>query len=54
MVGSFGKVGLFSFQSNKLLDIGEGGAITTNDPDIIVKSAILSGIHETSAPFHDY
>ncbi|MDO5552320.1 MAG: DegT/DnrJ/EryC1/StrS family aminotransferase [Planctomycetia bacterium] len=30
-VGSFGDAGCFSFQTSKVLPIGEGGAITTND-----------------------
>jgi dTDP-4-amino-4,6-dideoxygalactose transaminase len=33
-VGSIGHVGAFSFQSTKNLTSGEGGAVTTNDPQI--------------------
>jgi dTDP-4-amino-4,6-dideoxygalactose transaminase len=33
-VGGFGNVGAFSFQSSKSLSAGEGGALTTNDPEI--------------------
>ena len=32
-VGSFGNAGCFSFQTSKVLPIGEGGAITTDDKD---------------------
>ncbi|MHC4885652.1 MAG: DegT/DnrJ/EryC1/StrS aminotransferase family protein [Planctomycetota bacterium] len=31
--GAIGDVGSFSFQQSKVLSCGEGGAITTNDPD---------------------
>ncbi|MBI5691428.1 MAG: DegT/DnrJ/EryC1/StrS family aminotransferase [Verrucomicrobia bacterium] len=32
-VGSFGHAGCFSFQTSKIMPIGEGGAITTDDAD---------------------
>ncbi len=32
-VGTFGNAGCFSFQTSKVLPIGEGGAITTDDAD---------------------
>jgi len=45
-VGSFGKVGCFSFQSAKIVNAGEGGMLTTNDPEIMAKAVILSGAYE--------
>jgi len=45
-VGSIGHVGCFSFQSNKVINAGEGGALVTNDEDIIVKAICLSGTYE--------
>lgn len=33
-VGSIGDMGTFSFQSSKNINSGEGGAITTNDPEL--------------------
>ena len=33
-VGSFGKLGVFSFYGNKIITTGEGGMVTTNDPDL--------------------
>ncbi|MCD6442433.1 MAG: DegT/DnrJ/EryC1/StrS family aminotransferase [Thermotogae bacterium] len=33
-VGSFGDIGAFSFQINKIITTGDGGAITTNDEKI--------------------
>lgn len=32
-VGTFGRAGCFSFQTSKIMPIGEGGAITTDDAD---------------------
>lgn len=32
-VGGFGKCGVFSFYGNKVITTGEGGMLTTNDPD---------------------
>ena len=42
-IGAFGKVGCFSFQSNKVINAGEGGMLTTDDDEIIVKATYLSG-----------
>ena len=42
-LGSIGDVGIYSFQVNKMITSGEGGALVTNDPVI----------YERSARFHD-
>jgi dTDP-4-amino-4,6-dideoxygalactose transaminase len=36
-VGTLGETGCFSFQNSKNLNSGEGGAILSNDPDVIEK-----------------
>ncbi|WP_299475946.1 DegT/DnrJ/EryC1/StrS family aminotransferase [uncultured Roseibium sp.] len=41
--GNFGKVACFSTQTYKHLNSGEGGLLTTNDPDVMARSIILSG-----------
>ena len=41
--GNFGAVACFSTQTYKHLNSGEGGLLTTNDPEIMAKAAILSG-----------
>lgn len=41
--GRFGKVACFSTQSYKHLNAGEGGILTTDDPDLIARATILSG-----------
>ena len=43
MVGSFGTVGCFSFQTYKQVNSGEGGVIVTDDPDIAAKAILYSG-----------
>ncbi|MHC4541903.1 MAG: DegT/DnrJ/EryC1/StrS family aminotransferase [Planctomycetota bacterium] len=42
-LGSIGDVGIYSFQINKTMTSGEGGAVVTNDP----------AIYERAARFHD-
>jgi len=42
-LGTFGDAACYSFQSNKIVDAGEGGMIGTNDPDLMAKAILLSG-----------
>ena len=51
-IGSFGKAGCFSFQSNKVINAGEGGMLTTDDEEIIVKAIYLSGAYEMNYKKH--
>lgn len=46
-LGSIGDVAAFSFQLNKVITAGEGGAVTTNDDDAYIKAAVF---HD--APFY--
>ncbi|MEM7721360.1 MAG: DegT/DnrJ/EryC1/StrS aminotransferase family protein [Pseudomonadota bacterium] len=41
--GSFGQVACFSCQTYKHLNAGEGGLLTTDDPEIAARATILSG-----------
>lgn len=41
LVGSMGDVGSFSFFGNKIITCGEGGMVTTNDPELYEKMKIL-------------
>ncbi len=43
-VGSIGDVGCFSFYANKIITTGEGGMITTNNPDIANKARWLKSL----------
>ncbi|MHB8710589.1 MAG: DegT/DnrJ/EryC1/StrS family aminotransferase [Minisyncoccota bacterium] len=46
LLGGFGRAACFSFQSNKIINAGEGGMLVTNDPEIIVQAIYLSGAYE--------
>lgn len=41
--GNFGAIGCFSTQTYKHMNSGEGGFLTTDDPDLMAKATILSG-----------
>lgn len=41
--GSFGDIACFSTQTYKHINSGEGGLLTTKDPDIIARAILLSG-----------
>ena len=41
--GNFGIIGCFSTQTYKHMNSGEGGVITSNDPEIMARAIILSG-----------
>lgn len=43
-VGSLGHVACFSFFANKILTTGEGGMITTNDPDVAARARSLRSL----------
>jgi dTDP-4-amino-4,6-dideoxygalactose transaminase len=43
-VGSIGHAGAFSFQSSKNLTAGEGGAVTTNDPEVDARVAAFMDV----------
>jgi perosamine synthetase len=51
-IGTFGKAGCFSFQSNKVVNAGEGGMLVTDDEEIIVKCTYLSGAYEMNYQKH--
>lgn len=38
MLGTFGDVGIFSFQLNKVITAGEGGAVVTDNPEIYYRA----------------
>ena len=50
-VGNFGKVGILSFNGNKIITTGAGGAVITNDKKIALKIGKLSKISKKN---HEY
>jgi len=51
-VGTFGRASCFSFQSNKIVNAGEGGMLATDDDEIFVKATYLSGAYENNYRKH--
>ena len=49
--GSFGKLGVFSFNGNKIVTGGGGGAIVTNDLDLAVKAKHLTTTAKVPHPY---
>ncbi len=50
-VGAFGKVGMFSFTPTKIITMGEGGILTTDDSDVNDKLRMLRN-HGQEKPYH--
>lgn len=53
-VGSLGKAGCFSFYGNKILTSGEGGIVTTDDPDLAEGLRLLSNSGMTAGHGYDH
>lgn len=52
-IGTFGKVGCFSFQSNKIVNAGEGGVLITDDEHCMAKAICMSGAYEANCEKHE-
>ncbi len=50
--GTFGLAGIYSLQSYKIINAGEGGMLVTNDPDVFWKSVFMSGSYENNYQLH--
>ena len=50
-IGSFGKLGVFSFNGNKIVTSGGGGAIVTNDVDLGIKAKHLTTTAKVPHPY---
>ncbi|MSO54336.1 MAG: DegT/DnrJ/EryC1/StrS family aminotransferase [Rhodospirillales bacterium] len=51
-VGTIGDAGVFSFQQSKNITTGEGGMITTNDPDLAARARLIMNHGETVMDEH--
>lgn len=51
-LGTFGKAGAFSTQSDKSLNTGEGGFLLTSDRDVFERAVVLSGAYEQQLKRH--
>jgi dTDP-4-amino-4,6-dideoxygalactose transaminase len=50
--GSFGKVGVFSFNGNKIVTSGGGGALVTNDSELAAKAKHLTTTAKVAHPYN--
>jgi 8-amino-3,8-dideoxy-alpha-D-manno-octulosonate transaminase len=50
-IGTYGRVGTFSFQHNKAITSGEGGMIVTDDPDLYERAVRMHDVGQYR-PFH--
>ena len=53
-LGSFGKVGVFSFNCNKILTTSGGGALVTNDAVLAQKTRFLATQAKDDAPYYQH
>lgn len=53
-LGSFGKMAVLSFNGNKILSTSGGGALLSNDADLIVKARFLSTQARDRAPYYQH
>jgi dTDP-4-amino-4,6-dideoxygalactose transaminase len=53
-LGSFGKMAILSFNGNKILSTSGGGALLSNDADLIAKARFLSTQARDQAPYYQH
>lgn len=52
--GTFGKLGIFSFNGNKIITTSSGGMLISNDEDLIKKAKFLSTQARDAAPHYQH
>ncbi len=52
--GSFGKLGVFSFNGNKIITTSGGGMLVANDPALITRARHLSTQAREAAPYYEH
>lgn len=52
LIGTIGRAGVFSFQSYKMINGGEGGMLITDDADLVARAVIMSGAYELNWQKH--
>ena len=53
-LGSFGRVGIFSFNGNKILTTSGGGALVTHDPALAARARFLASQAKDPAPHYQH
>lgn len=54
IVGTFGKIGILSFNGNKIITTSGGGAILSNDSEIVERTRFLSSQARDDAPHYQH
>jgi dTDP-4-amino-4,6-dideoxygalactose transaminase len=52
--GSFGKIGIFSFNGNKIITTSGGGMLVSDDPEIAIKARFLATQARDPAPHYQH
>lgn len=52
--GSFGSIGIFSFNGNKIITTSGGGMLVSNDPDLVNKARFLATQARDPAPHYQH
>lgn len=52
--GSFGRVGIFSFNGNKIITTSGGGMLVSDDPDLVVRARKLATQAREPAPHYEH
>mgnify|MGYP002777014529 CR=1 FL=1 len=52
--GSFGKIGIFSFNGNKIITTSGGGMLVADDPKIVIKAKFLATQARDPAPYYQH
>ena len=52
--GSFGRIGIFSFNGNKIITTSGGGMLVSDDPDLVVRARKLATQAREPAPHYEH
>jgi len=52
--GTFGKIGIYSFNGNKIITTSGGGMLVSHDPDLVAKARFLATQARDSAPHYQH
>ncbi|MFD2248126.1 DegT/DnrJ/EryC1/StrS family aminotransferase [Pontibacter ruber] len=53
-LGTFGRIGVFSFNGNKIITTSGGGALITNDEDLAKQAGFLAAQAKDPAPYYQH
>ncbi|MCC2547988.1 aminotransferase class I/II-fold pyridoxal phosphate-dependent enzyme [Hymenobacter sp. BT175] len=54
LLGTFGDVGVFSFNGNKIITTSGGGALVSNQPELVEKARFLATQAKDPAPYYQH